>query len=63
MRAIAEPFFAGSAHLLGPTFALAFFVVVFALVIVAVLRARPGEIERAAALPLTEGHRTEEKAR
>ena len=54
MRAIAEPFFSGSAHLAGPTFALAFFVLFFVLVTLAVLRTRPSELDRAAALPLAE---------
>jgi hypothetical protein len=58
MRAIAEPFFSGSAHLLGPTLALTFFVAFFVLVTVAALRTRPSELDRAAALPLAEEKRS-----
>lgn len=50
MRAIASSFFDASPAMLGPVVALLIFVVLFVAVVWSALRARPKQLERAAAL-------------
>jgi hypothetical protein len=55
MRQIAESFFERSPAMAGPLIAMLIFFVVFALVIVRVVRAPKCDLDRSAHLPLEEG--------